>query len=139
MFNDFKNVLNIYERLNPQYIVPCAGPPCFLDDDWFYLNFAEENSFPDQKAFYEYFVKKYDKDKIIIPLPGNKVDGSSHIFNKAVLDHPAFSDKKEYLKQYKERRKDIINSKLGEIQNFKGSLLRKCQDYFVPLMRVCVQ
>ena len=131
----FKNVLNIYEALNPKYIVPCAGPPCFLDDDWFYLNLAEENSFPDQKDFYEYFVKKCDKDKIIIPLPGNRVDGSTHIFNKTVLAHPAFSDKKEYLKQYKERRKDIINSKLGEIQNFKGSLLKKCQDYFVPLIK----
>ena len=135
VYNKFKNVLNTYERLNPQYIVPCAGPPCFLDDDWFYLNFAEENSFPDQKTFYEYFAKKYDKDKIIIPLPENRVDDNSHIFNKAVLTHPAFSDKKVYLKQYKEKREGIINSKLSELQNFKGSLLKKCGDYFVPLMK----
>tara|TARA_R110000744_G_scaffold22207_3_gene57138 strand:+ start:124 stop:1650 length:1527 start_codon:yes stop_codon:yes gene_type:complete len=133
-YNKFRNVLNIYERLNPKYIVPCAGPPCFLDEKWFYLNSIKDNSFPDQSIFYNFFIKNYDEFRIIIPIPGDIIDSNSHTVNYINLAHPAFTDKKVYLEQYKGKRKDIINSKLEKLQNFDSSLLTKCHDYFIPLM-----
>ena len=35
-------------QLETNYVVPSAGPPCFLEDDCFEFNFKENGIFPDQ-------------------------------------------------------------------------------------------
>ena len=49
------------EVLDPAFVVPSAGPPCFLDDDLFGFNDLagdEWNTFPDQPTFLEYIAER---------------------------------------------------------------------------------
>lgn len=133
--NKFRNVINNYQRLDPRYILPCAGPPCFLDKGWFHLNFVKNNSFPDQSDFYNYFIKDHDKSRIIISLPGDVINSNSHTLNDINLSHQCFTNKVEYLNRYKEKRDDIITTRLQNIKNIDNSLLTECRDYFIPLMK----
>ena len=41
--------INTVNDINPKYVIPSAGPPCFLEDDCFQFNFEENAIFPDQK------------------------------------------------------------------------------------------
>src|SRR4029450_13371947 len=45
------------ELLDPRFVVPSAGPPCFLDDDLFAFNDLygdDTNIFPDQTVFLDH-------------------------------------------------------------------------------------
>ena len=39
-----ENFIEVVNSINPSYVVPSAGPPCFLEDDCFEFNF-ENNIF----------------------------------------------------------------------------------------------
>src|SRR6201991_3933800 len=52
--NQFRRALFYIDQFTPGFIIPCAGPPCFLDDDLLPLNELNDdpsNIFPDQMAF----------------------------------------------------------------------------------------
>ena len=51
-----------------------------------------------------------------------------------IIKPKIFTDKRGYLLKYKDRRNDVINKTLNEIENVNYSLLDKCIKYFYPLM-----
>ena len=62
------------EVLDPAFVVPSAGPPCFLDDDLFEFNDLhgdEWNTFPDQPTFLEY-IEERGRDGGRLMLPGSR-------------------------------------------------------------------
>ncbi len=64
------------EVLDPAFVVPSAGPPCFLDDDLFEFNDLhgdEWNTFPDQPTFLEYIAER-GRDGGRLMLPGSVAD-----------------------------------------------------------------
>ena len=38
--NKFNNVINLFKSLDAKLLIPCAGPPCFLDNGHFDMNFV---------------------------------------------------------------------------------------------------
>jgi hypothetical protein len=52
--SQFARALRYVEAIGARYIVPSAGPPCFLDDDLYFANMItgdEVSIFPDQREF----------------------------------------------------------------------------------------
>ena len=37
----YKSITKLIDELNPNVYIPCAGPPCFLDEQSFDLNFED--------------------------------------------------------------------------------------------------
>ena len=75
------------EVLDPAFVVPSAGPPCFLDDDLFEFNDLhgdEWNTFPDQPTFLEYIAEQ-GRDGGRLMLPGSVADVAPGRFD---VSHP---------------------------------------------------
>ncbi len=136
IINKFYNVKRIFELAQPDLIIPCAGPPCYLDDSQFELNFSDESIAPDQADFYEFAKKEGFAEKTLILLPGDELEpgGDYALVNKSNLFHEAFTDKKNYLEKYRERRRGIIKDGLAQFPYPSESLLGKCRQYFEPLI-----
>lgn len=132
----FRNVKQKFELSGAKYLIPSAGPPCFLDDKFFELNFSDQSIFPDQSVFYDYAKQEGFGDKTVILLPGDDFDPNQDckLVSEKSLKHEAFTNKRSYLEKYRERRKDIIEKTLSKIEDPKVSLLEKAQEYFTPLV-----
>ena len=50
----YRHVADVVARARAGDVVPCAGPPCFLDDELFELNFSEHSIFPGADDFYRF-------------------------------------------------------------------------------------
>ena len=64
--------LRYIREIGASYVVPSAGPPCFLDDHLFYFNDFDRNpanTFPDQTVFIDY-MKENGKDNGRLMIPG---------------------------------------------------------------------
>ena len=64
--------IQLANTVNAKYVVPSAGPPCFLEDEFFELNFIENGIFPDQNDILP-LVKHKIKSKINCMNPGDYV------------------------------------------------------------------
>tara|TARA_A100001201_G_scaffold59648_1_gene57104 strand:- start:52 stop:1593 length:1542 start_codon:yes stop_codon:yes gene_type:complete len=126
-------IANVMNELQPDYYIPFAGPPCFLRDETFHINFIEENTLPNQAEIYSFFKQNHPdlSDKFIVLMPGDSVYDDW----KDNLQQECFTDKKNYLTKYKERREQIIEESLSKIKLVDSSLLKKAVNYFLPLMK----
>jgi UDP-MurNAc hydroxylase len=115
--NGLDRAVRYVKAIGASYVVPSAGPPCFLDDDQFALNDLTgdpANTFPDQLVFLDY-------------LRSQGVEGGQPMTPGAVLevDHehcevrwPAgfeqamepYTDKERYLRSYAARMRDQIEA-----------------------------
>ena len=134
----YEVILDMIKQINPKVYVPCAGPPAFLDDDVFDLNFLEENTFSTQSDIYNFFKQKYPEvaSKIVVLMPGDSISSDmdfTKISEKNIMEE-CFVNKKKYLSNYKNRRNDIITDGLSKIDEINYSLYDKCVKYFYPLM-----
>lgn len=133
----FNSVKQSLRSLGPRYIVPCAGPACFLDDAHFELNFAPDSIFPTQADFYRYAEDEGFARQTIILAPGQRVDleGDPVRQSADALAHPAFLDRRGYLEAYRERRRDVIARSLSALPDYEGSLVARFQAFLQPLLR----
>lgn len=136
IYNKFRNVKQKFELSGAKYLIPFAGPPCFLDDKFFELNFSDYSIFPDQSTFYQYAKDEGFDDKTFILSPGDRFDPEQDckVVSEKSLNHEAYTNKRVYLEKYKKRRNSIINKNLEKLQDPEESLLQKCKDYFEPLI-----
>ena len=127
--------INTVNKINPSYVIPSAGPPCFLEDDCFQFNFESEGIFPDQHDFAPKIEKrincKYNmmmpNDNIILK-PGKKI-----IFEN---DNPFdFENKKELLREYQEKRLPYIRELLNKIPEPDNDLYEKFVNHFNTIIK----
>ncbi|MBV9092351.1 MAG: MBL fold metallo-hydrolase [Streptosporangiaceae bacterium] len=108
--NGMSRALRYVEAIGARYVVPSAGPACFLDDDLFGLNDLTgdpANTFPDQTVFLDYLRENGIKGGTLMT-PG-AVLTVGH--DRAEVRWPAseqeamepFTDKERYLRRYAER------------------------------------
>ncbi|MGZ8764148.1 MAG: Rieske 2Fe-2S domain-containing protein [Acidimicrobiia bacterium] len=133
----FRAVANIVEHLDPACVVPCAGPPCFLREEQFDLNFASESIFPTQAEFMEFARSDGFADRVAVLVPGDVLRTSTDwsALTRANLASPPFARREEYLRDYQRRRLPAIESALSRIVPPDGTLVEKCSAYFEPLIR----
>ena len=130
----YKAVTNLIDELNPNVYIPCAGPPCFLDDESFDLNFKGENTFPTQADVYKFLIE--NNYNSVLLMPGDEISTSmsyEEISNNN-LKNECFESRYIYLYKYKERREDLIKKVINSTENVDYSLLKKCKKYFYPLL-----
>ena len=106
----------------PDVYIPCAGPPCFLDEKIFPLNFKEENTFPTQADVYNYLKDDYNT---VLLLPGDEIsiDDDFKKISKINLQAECYKDKKKYLKNYYKKRKGLIQNFVDNLDEVEAIVL----------------
>jgi UDP-MurNAc hydroxylase len=126
------------EVLDPAFVVPSAGPPCFLDDDLFEHNDIhgnEWNTFPDQPTFLRY-IEDQGRSGGRLMLPGTVADIAP---GRMDLRHPTdpssiFDDKRAYLEAYQARKRPVIDDERRRWKRPRVDVLGELQDWWHPLL-----
>jgi UDP-MurNAc hydroxylase len=126
------------EVLDPAFVVPSAGPPCFLDDDLFEHNDIhgnEWNTFPDQPTFLRY-IEEQGRSGGRLMLPGTVADIAP---GRMDLTHPVdpasiFDDKRAYLEAYQARKRPVIEDERRRWVRPRVDLLPELQAWWDPLL-----
>jgi UDP-MurNAc hydroxylase len=106
--NQMARARQYIEWVKAAHVFPCAGPPCFLDDDLFGLNDLDRdptNIFPDQSVFLEELDDAGITDAHLI-VPGTVIDLEG---GTCTVTHPEgedgarqpFTDKAAHLAEYR--------------------------------------
>ncbi|MGH9921946.1 MAG: Rieske 2Fe-2S domain-containing protein [Nitrososphaerales archaeon] len=132
----FDYTKEIFLSSGAERFVPCAGPPCFLDEGQFEYNFLDECVYSVLPQFYDFAKKEGFADKICLLLPGDKLEPDTDYteINETNIRSESFVNTRKYLVDYKKRRQQIIKRELFKIKNPSGSLFNKCKSYFEPLI-----
>jgi UDP-MurNAc hydroxylase len=106
--NEMARARQYIEWVKAGHVFPCAGPPCFLDDDLFTLNDLHEdptNIFPDQRVFVADLAAR-GVDNAHLVVPGSAIelhDGACAVTHPDAVDTVMrpFARKAEYLAEYR--------------------------------------
>ena len=139
--NEMARALRYIREIGANFVVPSAGPPCFLDDHLFSFNDFDRdptNTFPDQTVFIEYMqAQGLDNGRLMIPGTVGTVIGDAF-----TLEHPLpdaevqaiFSDKRTYLERYRARQQPVIDAQKASWPRGQVDILDALRDWFEPLM-----
>lgn len=139
--NEMARALRYIREIGATYVVPSAGPPCFLDDHLFEFNDFErkpENTFPDQQCFIEY-MQEHGLENGRLMIPGTVATIGKNSF---VTRHPLpeeevaaiFTDKRAYLEAYRERQLPYIEAQKASWPRGQVDILASLQEWFEPLL-----
>jgi len=141
--NEMARALRYIQQIGASFVIPSAGPPCFLDDPLFGFNDFDRdptNTFPDQTVFLEYMqAHGLDNGRLMIP-------GSIATLSKEACPvvHPLpdeqvrsiFSEKRAYLEAYKARQQPLIDTIKASWPRGQVDILSSLRDWFEPLLEV---
>jgi len=141
--NEMARALRYIREIGASFVVPSAGPPCFLDDHLFSFNDFDRdpvNTFPDQTVFIEYMqANGLDNGRLMIP--GTVGTLTKEAFT---IEHPfpdaqvqaIFSDKRTYLEAYRARQQPVIDAQKASWPRGQVDILASLRDWFEPLMEI---
>jgi len=104
-------------QVDATWVVPCAGPPCFLDPELRHLNDDRgdpANIFPDQMVFLDQ-MRSHGHDRGLLMIPGSVADFTGKSLNS--LQHPLPRDEVEaifttgksaYIAEYADRMAPVL-------------------------------
>ena len=139
--NEMARALRYMREIGASFVIPSAGPPCFLDDHLYTFNDFDRdptNTFPDQTVFLEYLqANGLDNGRLMIP-------GTSATLTKdaCTVVHPypeeqvqaIFTQKRTYLDSYKARQQPIIDAQKASWPRGQVDILTSIHDWFEPLL-----
>jgi UDP-MurNAc hydroxylase len=104
--NQMARARQYVEWVGAPHVFPCAGPPCFLDDDLFALNDLDgdpANIFPDQRVFLAELADHRLRGHLVVPGSTIELTGADcsvrHPSEASALE--PFDDKRAYLARYR--------------------------------------
>jgi UDP-MurNAc hydroxylase len=133
------------EILAPTFVVPSAGPPCFLDDDLFEQNDLRRdpaNIFPDQTVFLDHLAEAgIHGGRLMLPGSTGELTRTSFDVVHPLTDAEVrriFDDREPYLRDYQARMRPRLDA---EHERWRGDpdakpldLLAELKAWFEPLM-----
>jgi UDP-MurNAc hydroxylase len=141
--NGLDRAARYVRAVGARYIVPSAGPACFLDDDLFALNDLEgdeANTFPDQMVFLAYLQEQgLTGGTLLVPGATLDLDGGKcrrrwpHGRPEAMRP---FTDKAGYLRSYADRMRPRIEADKREWVAPDVDVLAELQKWFEPLLEL---
>jgi UDP-MurNAc hydroxylase len=139
--NEMSRALRYIREIGATFVVPSAGPPCFLDDHLFEFNDFERNpanTFPDQQCFIEYMQEQgQDNGRLMIPGTVATIRKNSfmtrHPFSDAEVA-AIFTDKRAYLEAYRERQMPFIEAQKASWPRGQVDILASLKEWFEPLL-----
>jgi UDP-MurNAc hydroxylase len=97
------------DAVRATHVIPCAGPPCFLDADLFSMNDVDDdpaNIFPDQRVFLDRIAERgIDRAHLVVPGSVVTIDGDACTVahpDDAETVEPFHDTKRAYLRRYRQ-------------------------------------
>lgn len=131
-------------QVGATWVIPSAGPPCFLDDQLRELNDVygdPGNIFPDAAVFIDELTK-HGHDKSVLMIPGSAADFEASQLRS--LTHPVpeekvkaifTTEKADYIEQYAHRKQKVIAAEKATWATDDGvPLIGKMRETFEPIM-----
>jgi UDP-MurNAc hydroxylase len=139
--NEMARALRYIKEIGANFVVPSAGPPCFLDDHLFAFNDFDRdpaNTFPDQTVFIEYMqANGLDNGRLMIPGTVGTITSESFTVEHPLLEKEVqaiFSDKRAYLERYRTRQQPLIDAQKASWPRGQVDILSSLHAWFEPLM-----
>jgi UDP-MurNAc hydroxylase len=138
--SQFARALRYVEAIGARYVVPSAGPPCFLDDDLYFANMItgdEVSIFPDQREFISRLAAGAHVG--ILNVPGTEIDITP---TSMTVTHPMpdaevrsiFTDKDAYLRRYQADWADWLTEHKATWHAPTPDLLQTIIDWWQPIL-----
>jgi UDP-MurNAc hydroxylase len=131
------------KAIDATYVIPSAGPPCFLDDELFGLNDLTgdpANTFPDQTVFLDYLRSiGIDGGRPLTPGAVLEVDHDHcevHWPTTAEKAMEPFTDKERYLRAYADRVRDRIAADKASWPVPGIDVVAELKAWFEPLLEL---
>jgi UDP-MurNAc hydroxylase len=140
--NEMARAVRYIKEIGAKFIIPSAGPPCFLDDGLFELNDFDgdpANTFPDATVFLDYMREHgYEHGRLMIP---GTVATLTH--ETCEVSHPVpdaevaaiFTAKRAYLEAYKARQQPRIDAIKASWPRGKYDIQAELKAWFEPLLQ----
>jgi UDP-MurNAc hydroxylase len=137
----FDRTLRYIDDLKADYVLPIAGPPCFLDEElWQFNDIFEDpaNIFPDQMVF-QSWMHEQGRDNVRVLLPGSVLDAEQpdapvrHPMSDAAVE-AIFADKTTYLREMQSRRQPAVEAEKKTWAHPELDLLAELQAWLNPLL-----
>lgn len=132
--------LRYVEGLNPRYVIPSAGPACFLDPDLFELNDFDNdpsNTFPSPDVFIDYLAEHGRTGQLMLPGSTGELTPDNfavvHDLSDAAIQE-LFQDKRGYLTRYQQRRWPDITAERASWHEGQVDVFEELQGLFDPLL-----
>ncbi len=133
------------EILDPTFIVPSAGPPCFLDDALFAQNDFDRsptNIFPDQTVFLQHLTEVgIDGGRLMLPGSWGELSPAAFDVRHPIPDTEVrriFEQRESYLREYQARVRPLLESEHARWEPEPDAepldLLAELKAWFEPLM-----
>lgn len=136
-----QRALRYAEQIGAPHIIPSAGPPCFLDDELWYLNDFDRdptNIFPDATVFLELVEEAgFTTGHLVIPesvieiSPGH-VEVSHSMPDDEVM--AIFTDKRGHLEAYRERQAAGLEAIKASWPRGEVEIFPALKAWFEPLL-----
>jgi UDP-MurNAc hydroxylase len=141
--NGLDRAARYVKEIGARYIVPAAGPACFLDEELFYLNDLTgdpANTFPDQTVFLDYLSDQGIEGGLLMT-PGAVLEvgsGGAEVRWPTTAEQALepFSDKERYLRAYAARMRDRIAEDKRRWPASEVDLLAELKAWFEPLLEL---
>jgi UDP-MurNAc hydroxylase len=141
--NGLDRATRYVKEIGAKYIVPSAGPACFLDDDLFALNDLNgdpANTFPDQPVFLDYLREQgIEGGRLLTPGATLEVTADRCEVRWPTTVERAmepFINKERYLKDYADRQRDRIEADKRRWPVGEVDILAELKKWFEPLLEL---
>lgn len=139
--NGQARALRYVRECGASFVVPSAGPPCFLDDGLYHLNDFDRdpvNTFPDQSVFLDY-LREHGVAGSQLMIPGSVAAVTPGRFESR---HPLpddavariFTEKRAYLDAYQERKRPLIAEIRASWPRGQVDIPTALKEWFEPLL-----
>ena len=135
--------LRYTHQVGATYVIPTAGPPCFLDDAlWAFNDFGDDpaNIFPDPMVFLD-FMRANGSDNGCLMIPESVATIRP---GELTIEHPIpegearaiFTDKRAYLTEYKRRQEPVLAAEKASWVRGKVDILAEIKAWFEPILEL---
>jgi len=141
-----ERALRYAKQIGAPHIIPSAGPPCFLDDELWYLNDFDRdpaNVFPDATVFLEMVAEEgFTEGHLMIPGSVMEIGPRS-----ATVEHPLpddevariFTDKRGHLEALKARKEEELVAIKASWPRGQVEILPAIKEWFEPILEIADQ
>jgi UDP-MurNAc hydroxylase len=139
--NEMARAFRYIKEVDADWVVPSAGPPCFLDEDLFQFNDFDRdpaNTFPDQMAFLDHLREQGTTNGLLM-IPGSQITLQA---GDCSVEHPLpepevrsiFSNKRAYLTEYQTSMRPVIEAAKASWPHGEVDLVSSLKEWFEPLI-----
>jgi len=135
----FDRTFRYIDDLQASWVMPIAGPPCFLDDELWQFNDLggdEGNIFPDQSEFIREYAAVGGGNGVVL-LPGSVAELTA---DACPVSHPVadldefFAHKKDHLEAYRDRQRPVIAAAKASWRHPEIDVLAEMKRRIEPLL-----